>query len=224
MRNAAFNFASKFLSLFLLVFTSLLLSLSLTFGRVDKAEENESSLYFRNLEKTVVYIQPPLWDDKEAIRCHEKEELCANEYEARIPEYIKSTSMSRDEYIKKLKQDFLNYAVLFQSKTFKDFIANILSNNLNIKTEPLFLESEKETQDYLKRKNTLIVKISNYKHTGVEPPITVLQISFIRPDLSQELFALERAIPLPTGLSKEKILEMVADDLKALYMLVAPKH
>ena len=210
-------------TLVFLVTTILGLSSLTVFSLEEKAPQDFSSKYFRNIEKTVLYLQPASWDDKEAIRCHGKEDLCADEYEARTPKYVKATSLTREEYIQKLKQDFLNYSVLFQSDFFLDFIKYFLSKNFNLTTEQLILKSEREAQEYLKSKNTLIVRIAHYKHTEIEPPITVLQVSFIRSDLVREVFPLNRAVPLSAGMSKEQIFEAVSHDLKGLSITVIPK-
>lgn len=182
-----------------------------------------SANYLSDVKQVVLYIQPPRWDEKEALRCSGMEEVCADEREARLPEYMRANSINSEQYILKLKQDFLEYPEFLQQKNLKTNFAYILTKYFNFGKDIITPNSYDELQHNLAKKNTLIVYIKYSKNKNYASKTTVLQVTFYRPDRAYTNLPITRAILIPSGTESEDALEMIVQNLKAVSILLVPK-
>ena len=188
----------------------------------DKAKGEKYS-FFSNLDNIVLYINPPAWHEQEALRCHGIENKCADEYQARIPEYLRASRLTRDEHINKLKQDFLDYPIFFRSESLSTIFSNSINKYYNREKIPIITPLHTEIKDYLNRKNTLFVTVDHHTQSQTTPKMTVLQFSFYRPDLAHKYFPINRAVVFPNDMSSKDTAELISSHIGGLKTLNWPR-
>jgi hypothetical protein len=145
-----------------------------------------------------------------ALECHGQEEKCADEYINRIPEPMKTTSESRDQYLARIKKDYKNIPGPLRKEALQATLIKAISKKVTPGLTPIIIDNAGE---YLDKKDALIVIARIFIYRDIDPSIATLSLSFYRPDISNEarfqsLFY-ERTTVIPLNLSESEIAKRI---------------
>lgn len=156
---------------------------------------------------------------KLALECHDKEEQCADEYISRIPEYMRTTSESRDQYLKRIKQDYKDFPQPLHKEILRPLLSNMIQEEISPNIVPI-VTAEIDAEKYSQKTDTLIVLAKLYIHKDIIPRMASITLSFYRPNISktatlQSLYLTRTAI-IPLNSPNEDIEKIIKEMVRGL--------
>jgi hypothetical protein len=179
--------------------------------------------FFQGIREVVLYVRwsEPDWA-AEALRCHGMEEQCGDEFISRIPEYMKPTTESRDEYVSRLKEDFRDYPSPLRPDALKQALAGAIRKEFTNHHTVLVEDTPTGIHGYITKRGTAIVIIDLYIQKDTSPHIAILNASLYRPYLQPaESFAslsLRKTVAIPLNLSEAEIGQRVRSATTGWYL------
>lgn len=161
---------------------------------------------FTDVERVGLYVHVPL-PYEDALKCHGREEECANENAplARYPE-------RREEYIRHLKEKYDDYPAPIQLKRLEALFAETIQRRMSPfmvsdTKEPVILDSV-SVRDFAEEPGnlTLVVRLTMIRHTT--PKIAVIDYGFYRGADHADyvsIAGLRRATAFPLNISDDEI-------------------
>ncbi len=146
-----------------------------------------------------------------ALECHGKEEQCADRFINRIPEPMKVTSESRDQYLARIKNDYKSYPAPLREEALRISLVDAISKNVTAGLTPVIVD---DAQNYLNKKDALIVVARLFIYRELSPAIATLSLSFYRPNVSNQArfqsIYYERTTVIPLNLSEQEIADRLS--------------
>lgn len=192
------------------------------------AESNLDTKFLAGFDEVVLYVEgvDTSGDYQEAIRCHGIEEQCADVYIAKIPDYMKPTAESRDQYLNRLKETYRDCPPPLRTHELESALGGAILKKF--KKDPIIVADRKLLEAYIDKKGTLIVIVKLSIQTDTVPHIAVLNSSLHRfglklksTDLFEAVFYRKTAA-IPLDLAEEEIAKRVLLSIRGGWHLNFP--